>query len=284
MDFDRETIGLTGSDTHRIWRSVGRVLGVLLAVGVVGGTLVLCAGALLVGILADDTGYSEPRTVVGWMQALDRATSALLFTSAVLAVALVVTCLIAVAGALGRRIGWTVVGVGCSALLALALVGVIAGGSQVESLVDRAESAVGSAPAVAPIPPPAEPDPLTVDEARDAMLGMLSTSIDAATPPVTTADGSPPVVDASQLRAVPCGDTGTRWGVGLELSTADNAASLAAILAAWDGAGYLADRAMQEDIRYSTTLPIERMSIRDKTTIDGLLSLGFESACAVAGD
>ncbi|MDR7183703.1 hypothetical protein J2X85_000726 [Microbacterium trichothecenolyticum] len=40
---------------------------------------------------------------------------------------------------------------------------------------------------------------------------------------------------------------------------------------------------MQEDIRYSTTLPVERLSIRDKTTIDGLLHLSIQSACAVAG-
>ena len=263
-------------------RSLGRVLGVLLAVAVVGGTLVLCAGAFLVGVLADDTGYSEPRTAAEWMQAIDRATSALMFATGTLAVALLVTCLIAVAGAAGRRTSWTVVGVVCSALLALALVSVTVSG-QVEALVARASAAVGSAPAAAPIPPSAPaPDPLTIDEAREEMLAMLSTTIDAAAAPVTTADGSPPAADASQLQAAPCGEAGSRLALTTELATADNAASLAAILAAWDAAGYLPDRAIQEDIRYSTSLPVERLSIRDRTTIDGLIHLRIESACAVA--
>jgi len=100
MDSDRETIGASTGDRRRVLRTLGRILGVLLAVAVVGGTLVLCAGAFLVGVLADDTGYSEPRTAVDWMQAIDRATSALMFAAGALAVALVVTCLIAVAGAL----------------------------------------------------------------------------------------------------------------------------------------------------------------------------------------
>ncbi len=283
MDYDRETIGPRPDATRRVLRSLGRVLGVLLAVAVVGGTLVLCAGTLLVGVLADDTGYREPRTAVDWMQAIDRATSALMFASGALAVALLVTCLIAVAGAFGRRTSWTVIGVVCSALLALALVSVSVSG-QVESLVARASSAVGNAPAVAPIPPsPPAPDPLTVDEARAEILAMVSTTIDAAAAPVTTADGSPPIVDPAQLQAAPCGEVGSRLTLTAELATADNAASLVAILAAWDAAGYLPDRAMQEDIRYSTTLPVERLSIRDKTTIDGLLHLSVQSACAVAG-
>ena len=262
---------------------MGRILGVLLAVAVVGGTLVLCAGAFLVGVLADDTGYSEPRTAVDWMQAIDRAASALMFAAGALAVALVVTCLIAVAGAFARRTSWTVIGVVCSALLALAVVSVSVSG-QVESLVARASSAVGNVPAVAPIPSPSPaPDRLTVDDAREEMLVMLSTTIDAAAAPVTTADGSPPIVDPGQLRAAPCGEVGSRLALTTELATADNAASLVAILAAWDAAGYLPDRAMQEDIRYSTALPVERLSIRDKTTIDGLIHLSIQSACAVAG-
>ncbi|MFB7894428.1 hypothetical protein ACFC1I_19655 [Microbacterium sp. NPDC056044] len=253
----------------------------LLAVAVVGGTLVLCAGAFLVGVLADDTGYSEPRTAVEWMQAIDRA--AVMFAAGALAVALVVTCLIAVAGAFARRTSWTVIGVVCSALLALSVVSVSVSG-QVESLVARATSAVGNVPAVAPIPSPSPaPEMLTVDDAREEVLVMLSTTIGAAAAPVTTSDGSPPLVDPAQLQAAPCGGVGSRMAFTTELATADNAASLVAILAAWGAAGYLPDRAMQEDIRYSTTLPVERLSIRDKTTIDGLLHLSIQSACAVAG-
>ncbi|MDR7187603.1 hypothetical protein J2Y46_000419 [Microbacterium sp. BE35] len=283
MDSDRKTIGANHGDIRRVLRSVGRVFGVVLAVAVVGGTLVLCAGALLVGVLADDTGYREPRTAVEWMQAIDRAASALMFAAGALAVALVVTCVIAVAGAFARRTSWSVIGVVCSGLLALAIVGVGVSG-QVESLVARAVSAVGNAPAVAPIPSPSPaPDPLTVDDARQEMLAMFSTTIDAAAAPVTTADGSPLIVDAAQLQAAPCGEVGSRLALTTELATADNAASLDAILAAWDAAGYLPDRAMQEDIRYSATLPVERLSIGDTTTIDGLLHVSIQSACAVAG-
>jgi len=39
---------------------------------------------------------------------------------------------------------------------------------------------------------------------------------------------------------------------------------------------------MQVDLRYSTALPIERMSIRDSTSVDGMIHLTLESACAVA--
>ena len=83
------------------------------------------------------------------------------------------------------------------------------------------------------------------------------------------------------MAAAPCGEVGARLTVDLTFRTGDNAASLVRILAAWDSAGYMPDRAMQEDFRYSTELPIERMRIRDSTTIDGMLHLKLETACAV---
>jgi len=257
---------------------------VLAAVAVVGGTVVLSAGALLVALLAGDAGYSDPVTAGGWLRVIAASTWVLLHTSATLAVALLVTCLITVIGGLRRYVGWTVTGGVCSALLALALVAVSFGGDQVRALVDRATAAIGGTPVVAPLPSPTpSPEPLTVDEARAATVDMLSVTIAAAVMPVTTADGYPPIADASQLQAAPCGESGVRSAIAFELSTGDNAASLPAILAAWDAAGYLPDRAMQEDIRYSATLPVERMSIRDTTTIDGFLHVSIQSACAVAG-
>ncbi|MGB4778596.1 hypothetical protein [Microbacterium sp.] len=59
---------------------------------------------------------------------------------------------------------------------------------------------------------------------------------------------------------------------------------LAGMVAVWDDAGYLPDRAMQEDIRYSPTLPVARMAAKDSTTIDGVLHVEIESACAVGGE
>lgn len=38
---------------------------------------------------------------------------------------------------------------------------------------------------------------------------------------------------------------------------------------------------MQEDIRHSETLPIEKMSIRDSTSIDGLIRMQITSQCSI---
>ena len=164
----------------------------------------------------------------------------------------------------------------------LALVGVAVAGHQVEALAARAVAAVGSTPAIAvPPPPPSVADQHTVAEAREEMLRMLSASVAAAAEPVTNEGGAEPSIDDSLLGSVACGDTGSRVVASVTLKTGENAASLRSILSVWDAAGYLPDRATQEDLRYSTTLPIERMSIRDTTTIDGFLHLSVESACAV---
>ncbi|MBD3941897.1 hypothetical protein IF188_09345 [Microbacterium sp. NEAU-LLC] len=88
------------------------------------------------------------------------------------------------------------------------------------------------------------------------------------------------VIDDSLLLTAACNEAGSRLTASLQLATGDNADSLTAILGAWDAAGYLPDRVMQEDIRDSTTLPIERTSIRDRTTIDGLPHLEVMGACS----
>ena len=106
--------------------------------------------------------------------------------------------------------------------------------------------------------------------------------IEASTRPLRTPEDVPVTVHQTPVSAVPCGEVGSRLTVDLAFRTGDNAASATRILAAWDRAGYLPDRAMQEDIRYSTELPIERMSIRDSTSVDGMIHLTLESACAVA--
>ncbi len=131
-------------------------------------------------------------------------------------------------------------------------------------------------PSTTPPPPPV----YTTDEARAGVAEMVAASLAATVGPARNATGV--VIDAQELGLVTtaCGENGTRIGVGLEFTTDDDAASLTRILQVWDAAGYSPDRAMQEDIRYSETLPIEKMSIRDSTTIDGLMHLSVASQCS----
>lgn len=131
-------------------------------------------------------------------------------------------------------------------------------------------------------PPPTPPVPpvYTIDEVRDGLEEMVAATLAAPIGTVHTAAGDP--IDPQGLAVITteCDDGGSRVGVGLEFKTADNAASLARILQAWNSAGYSSDRAMQEDIRYSDTLPIEKMSVRDSTTIDGLIHMAITSRCS----
>ncbi|PVW02962.1 hypothetical protein DEA06_14405 [Microbacterium sp. Gd 4-13] len=122
--------------------------------------------------------------------------------------------------------------------------------------------------------------PFAIDEARAGLEEMVVASLAAAVGPVHTATGDP--IDPNELAAVQsaCGENDARLGIAIEFTTADNAASLAQILQTWDTAGYSSDRAIQEDIRYSDILPIERMSIRDSTTIDGLIHMQITTQCS----
>lgn len=67
--------------------------------------------------------------------------------------------------------------------------------------------------------------------------------------------------------------------VDLEFRTDDNVTSVAQILGVWDDAGYESDRAMHEDIRYSKTGPVARLTMRDTTSIDGFVRMTITSAC-----
>lgn len=148
-------------------------------------------------------------------------------------------------------------------------------------LTDRTSSCGVSTGARTPIPPaPAKPtyDP---DEARAGLQDMVAASLDAAVGPVRDSSGG--LLDPAELSVVStaCGENGSRSGLGFTFATADNGSSLARILQVWDAEGYSPDRAMQEDIRYSDTLPVEKMSIRDSTTIDGLIHMQLTSQCSV---
>ncbi|MEV8271724.1 hypothetical protein [Microbacterium sp. NPDC077184] len=260
-----------------------QILNVLAAAAVIVVTLVLCGGALFFAALTGDTSYRDPRTAAGWIRVIVQSTSDLLLLSAILAVALIVACTIVVGAALLRRKMWIIIGGVCSILIAFAQIGVVSARSEVDDLANRATAAVGSAVAIES-PPLVElaPEPITVQDARDEMTRMLQATLAAAVAPVADENHDPITADQVEIRTTACGDEGVRIAAALTLTTGDNSGSLAAILGAWDRGGYLPDRAMQEDIRYSTTLPLERMSIRDKTTIDGLLQIGISSTCAVA--
>ncbi|MBB2975792.1 hypothetical protein FHX49_001359 [Microbacterium endophyticum] len=268
---------------NRALRTSLLTLNVLAGVAVVGATLLLCGGAILFALLNSGTGYSVPTTAAAWIREISRSSSNILFLSTTLAVALIVACAATVAAAMMRRTAWIVTGGVCGILLALTQIGVASTSTEVDALASRAIAAVGNTTAVEPQPgTEAERDSITVSDAYDEMTRMLRATLEAAAPPVVGENGAPLTVDQVEVDAASCGEDGSQLSAALTLSTGDNAASLSAILGAWDRAGYLPDRAMQEDLRYSTTLPLERMSIRDKTTIDGYIHIAITSACAVA--
>ena len=132
----------------------------------------------------------------------------------------------------------------------------------------------------APAPTPSTPTPPTIEESQQSVKLMAAMSLGAADGVVQDENDQVFDLDAVQATSAACDGSGARVTLTLAFQTADNAASLARILAAWDTAGYLPDRAIQEDIRYSESLPTEKMSIRDRTTIDGLIHMQITSRCS----
>jgi len=100
---------------------------------------------------------------------------------------------------------------------------------------------------------------------------MAQLTFDAAEAPVTDTAGVPVSVPAAS--ELPCDGT---TAIALDIRTADNAASYAAILAAWDAEGSSADRAMHEDLRYNGSV---RLSARDRSSIDGLMHFLLTADC-----
>lgn len=132
------------------------------------------------------------------------------------------------------------------------------------------------APRATPAPVPTPPSAV---EARMTLDERVAATVDAAVGPVRDATGEVFAPSSATPVTVPCDGGGERRAVALDLATADNAASLDRILAAWDTAGYARDRAMQEDIRYSDSLPVDLLSARDTTSVDGLLHLRITTRC-----
>lgn len=128
--------------------------------------------------------------------------------------------------------------------------------------------------------PSSEPSPVTMKSIDDDMREIVEDSLAAASGAVVDASGTPIEASTLSLSAAPCAEgPGTRRELQLEFRTDDNTRSIERILAVWDRAGYERDRAMHEDIRYSETLPVARMSIKDTSSVDGLIHLTSTSIC-----
>jgi hypothetical protein len=141
-------------------------------------------------------------------------------------------------------------------------------------------SAGDSGPAPGRATPSSEPAPVTMDSIDDDMREIIGDSLAAASGAVVDASGAPIEASALSMSAAPCAEgPGTRRELQLEFRTDDNTRSIERILAVWDRAGYERDRAMHEDIRFSETLPVARMSIADRSSIDGLIRLTTTSVC-----
>ncbi|AZS48508.1 hypothetical protein [Microbacterium oxydans] len=130
-----------------------------------------------------------------------------------------------------------------------------------------------------PIPSP-EPEKLTAETVDGVMREMIGASFTAAAGVVVDASGAPLDSSSLPLSSTPCTEgPGTQREVQIAFRTDDNSRSLERILAVWDQAGYAKDRAMQEDIRYSESLPVARVGIKDTSSLDGLIHLTSTSVC-----
>ena len=271
----------SGTDRSRAVQHMALVGGAVVAVLSVG---LICLFVAFVVVFGVSTGYSAPDTAAGWAAAIAEAIGVLSFGITVSTIGLILAATVSVTLARTRhRTGRNGAAL-CAALFAATLLFAVIGGSaQLRDIAARAEAA---AVEVGPIPVPwADPTPetLTYAQAHSEVSKMVRLSLDAAVGAVVAADGRP--VDAGVIipEMSACGEARTKLSVTLSVRTEDNARSLQRILAAWTAAGYATDRAMQSDIRYSDSLPVESLTIRDSSTIDGLIRLQILSQCLVAG-
>ncbi|MFG6401140.1 hypothetical protein [Microbacterium sp. P04] len=167
-------------------------------------------------------------------------------------------------------------GVGCGALIAVVLLTVAVRGS-----TDPGELAATAPAEATETPATSAPPSLGTVEARASVAGMLAATLDATVSAAVDPRGR--LVDPQTRPLARACEGGTRFTVALDFRTSDNAGSVQNILAVWDVAGYSAGRGPQEDVRYSETLPIERMSLRDTSPVDGLLHLRIVGRCAPWG-
>ncbi|MFT3797948.1 hypothetical protein [Microbacterium sp.] len=246
-------------------------------VGFVLGAIVVCLTAtglfLLTALIAVFSGpfASVDRTLGRRILAVGTMGTNAVQCAAILLVAVLVSLGIVWAGRRWKSLRWTIVGafstvvmLGAFALLTSVMSDRI--GHEAAGAADAADAAIAAAtgPAASPAPIGPEPAPtadaLSYDEARAEFDRMLDLTLSAVPSGPVDADGSVLLASDIDVTVGACNETGANNTAVFTLAArnGDNAAALTAILAAWDAAGYLPDRAMQTDIRYSPTLPIER--------------------------
>jgi hypothetical protein len=246
-------------------------------------SVLVCAYLVLVSTILVGSSTSEPTTTVGWVREIAFSSGQIAEGASWAAIGLTVMATGAVVGARLRRPRWMWVGIACGALFAVTLLVVtVSGPVRLERLVERANAAVVNGPAVEPPSPrPSPPPTFTSTEVRAAIQKMAAVSQAAAVGPVTDATGVPVNLAEAVPVAAACQDSGSEVTVTLDFRSGENARSRERILAAWDAAGYAPDRTMQEDVRYSRTLPVASMSLRDSTTIDGLIHMDIVGQCSI---
>lgn len=271
---------MTRTERLRRIRRIAAVSGAVLAVVV---AMIICLFAAVIVSFGTTTGYSPPNTTVQWLTLIDSATRALVWGISLSMVGLIVGATVTVVLARTRHRKAFGVAMLCSALFAVTLLfSAIGGATQIQAL---AAGAAGEAQesVFLPVPwPSATPEPISLADAESGIRTMVGLSLESAVGPVVLADGS--LIDGTQIipDSATCAAGGTQLSVTLSARTGDNAGSLGGILAAWTDAGYASDRAIQTDIRYSNSLPVESLSIRESSTIDGLIHLQILSQCVTA--
>lgn len=267
-------------------KKMSMIATVVFAAFAIPGSVVLCLGALATIAFGMGCGYSCPTTPAGWVSMMATSARSYVGTVVILSGVFALSAIIVVIAIRVKSSTWLAIGGTFATMFALTLTFVSVNGSSVmNGLADLAakEVRLSSVDAFrfipAPVPTPTPP-PLTADEVRARMREMIAITLDASGT-VFGADRQMLTVDSVDIVAGACNESGSALWAELSLRGEDNAAILQRILAAWDEAGFAPDRAIQQDIRYSDDDPVETMTIRDKTTIDGLVHMSIAGRCAV---
>lgn len=267
------------------WARVLSVIGMILF----GIAALLASGAAMLGFLLGG-GYElhvrleDPKRVA---DAIGAVGGDHLHTMSFLAWCLLISGIVTAVAGLMRSRPW--VGTGLTAMAMLG--GVLALGTpyantQFDQTMAHAQQTLADAaaleprPATIPQPTPLTPPPPSLDDTTAGVRDMIARTFEVAVGDVVDERGLVLTAETVQLAGTACDEHLTTPGAVIRFQTNDNRSSLTHILAAWDEAGYLPDRATQLDIRYSEELPVEHMEIRDRTTIDGMLHMVIRGQCS----
>lgn len=261
---------------------LGRAVSAVAAVAAVGAGVCAILLVFLDSVGAVVAGSYGAPTVVASASRAQRSAQALQTAVLVLGTALAASLLLfAFVRRRSRR--WRATSIICGTLFSLALIAelVVVPAAIQQAADDAARLAegvpVGVVAEPTPSPDPTVPPPLTADAARAEMRSLIERSVAAAGGTPLGVDGAELAASDIPFDAAPCGDTGTRLSAQFSIRADDPDGAVARLLRIWDDAGYAPDRAMQQDIRYSETLPVERLIVRAADPI----RVSVESACAI---